>query len=143
PRDSDVSFFRELFARAFCFAKHSLERLRVEMSLIEGDATFLNHARDDARFRYARTDRANTAIAALGDFVDRCAHLCRRQKSVAPTIHRGATGMRSLSAECNGVALDTERTEYSSERKIEIKQYRALLDMQFEIRGGVFQFFAT
>ncbi len=41
----------------------------------------------------------------------------------------------------NRVSLDAEGTEDGSEREIEIEQNRPLLDVQFEIGGGVLQFF--
>ena len=48
--------------------------------------------------------------------------------------------MRSLSVKRNGVPFNAERSEHCAERKIKIEEDRALLDVQLQIRGRVFQF---
>ena len=50
--------------------------------------------------------------------------------------------MRRLPAKREGVALDTKSPKHGPEREIEIKKNRTLLDVQFEIRGRICQFFA-
>jgi hypothetical protein len=41
----------------------------------------------------------------------------------------------------DNVSLHAECSKYSAERKIQIEQHRALLDVQFQIRGRALQFF--
>ena len=51
--------------------------------------------------------------------------------------------MRGLAVEGDGVAFNTESSEDGTEGQIEIEKNRALLDVELEIRGGVFQFFSA
>ena len=113
------------------------------MALIERDAAFLDDAGDDAGLGRAGADGANAAAAALGDAINFRAHLRGGEEGVLATIHRRAAGMRGLAVERDGVSLDAERAEHRAERQIEIEQHRALLDVQFEIRGGVLEFLAA
>src|SRR5437764_14670553 len=49
--------------------------------------------------------------------------------------------MRGVSDKSDRMALHPESSEHGAERKIKIEKHRALLDMQFDIRRRVFQFF--
>ena len=51
--------------------------------------------------------------------------------------------MRRLAVKRDGVPLDAERAEHRAERQIEVEQHRSLLDVQFQIRGGVLEFLAA
>ena len=79
----------------------------------------------------------------LGDAVNLRAHLRGGEEGVLAAVHRRAAGMRGLAVKRDGVSLDAERAEHRAERQIEIEQHRALLDVQFEIRGGVREFLAA
>ena len=143
PTHFHVAFLRKFFAGGFGFLKHACERRAVEMALIQRDATFLDDARDDARFGRAGANGANAVAAAPGDFVNLGTHLRGGEEGVFAAIHRRAAGVRGLSVESDRVPLDAERPEHRAEREIEIEQHRALLNVEFEIRGGVGEFGAA
>src|SRR3954453_10819018 len=50
--------------------------------------------------------------------------------------------MCRLAGEADRMPLDTVRSEHHPERQPELLQHRALLDMQLQIRGGVFKLLA-
>src|ERR1051325_2847952 len=142
PGKIDISFSSEFLACAFCFAQHSRERAGIEMALIQRDPAFFDHACDDARFGCAGTDRANAAVAALGDAINFGTHFGRGEKRVTSPIHRRAAGMRGLTAKGDRMTLDAEGSEDNAEREIEIEKHRALFDVQLEISRGITQLFA-
>ena len=51
--------------------------------------------------------------------------------------------MCGLSMEGNRMTFDPKRAEHRAERQIKIQQHRPLLDVQFQIRGGVLEFLAA
>ena len=112
------------------------------MALIQSDAAFFDDARDDAGFGRAGADGANAVAAALGDFVNLGTHFRGGEKGVFAAVHRRAAGMRGLAVKRDRVAFDAKSSEHRAERQIQIQKHRALLDVQFQIRGGIFQFLA-
>src|SRR6185312_307414 len=91
----------------------------------------------------AGTYGADAVAAASGDAIHLGTHAGGGEEGILAAIHRRAAGMRRLAVKGDGVPLNTERAEHRAERKIEIEQHRALLDVQLEIRGGVFEFHAA
>src|SRR5439155_822041 len=86
PR-SNAAGLREPPARRPRSRERAGERRRVEVALVERDAAVLDHARDDARLRGARADRADAAMA-FGDGVDLGAHPRGGEEGVLAAIHR-------------------------------------------------------
>ena len=84
-----------------------------------------------------------TPAMTFRDAVNLRTHLRGGEKGVAASVHRGAAGVRGLSAKGDRVAFDAEGAEHGAERQIRIEQDRPLFDMQLEIGGGVAQFFAA
>ena len=70
-------------------------------------------------------------------------HFRGGEEGVFAAVHRRAAGMRGLAVKRDGVPFDAERAEHRAERQIQIQKHRALLDVQFQIRGGIFQFLAA
>src|SRR2546428_14080369 len=112
------------------------------MTLIQRNPAFFDNTGDDSRLCRAGTDRANALAAAFRDLINLRAHLRRREKRVASSIHRRAAGMRSLPAESNRVLFDAKSSENCPEWKIEIEQDWSLFDVQFDISSGVRQLIA-
>ena len=74
------------------------------------------------------------------DLINFGTHFCRGEKGVLPPIHRGATGMGGLAVEGDRVPFHAEGSEDGAQGQIEVEQHRPLLDVEFEIGGGGFEF---
>src|SRR4051812_3993054 len=81
PFDRDVSFFCEALTGILRLLKHAAKRGGIEMTLVERDPAFLDHARDDPRFGCAGADRADAALP-LGDAINLGTHLRGREERI-------------------------------------------------------------
>ena len=70
-------------------------------------------------------------------------HFGGGEEGVLAAVHGRAAGMRRLAVKRDGVAFDAKSAQHRAQRQIQVQQYRALLDVQFQIRGGVLQFLAA
>ena len=80
------------------------------------------------------------ATTALGNLVYFKTHFRCREKSVLAAVHRRAARMRRLPVKRNRMTLHAKRPQHRAQRQIQVEQHRTLLNMQFQIRGGIFQF---
>lgn len=139
PSHSDAAFFGELLGSGASVMQHLGEGCGVQMALIEGDAAFFDDAGDDAGFGDARANRANAAVTR-GDGINFLGHFSSGEKCVLTAVHGCAAGVRRLALKSDGVALDTVGSEDGAEGQIQVKQNGALLDVEFEVGGGVVEF---
>ena len=121
------------------FPEHVGEGRGVEVALVEREAAFRDDAGDDAGLGRAGADRADATVA-VRDAVNLGSHLRGGEKGVAAAVHRRAAGVRGLAVEGHGVPLDAERAEHGAERAVEVQQDGALLDVEFQVGGGVDEF---
>ncbi len=75
-----------------------------------------------------------------GDGINLRAHFGGGQEGVLAAVHRRAARMGRLAVEGDGVALDAEGAEHGAQRQIQVQQHRPLLDVQFQVGGGVLEF---
>src|SRR5947209_11888606 len=103
------------------------------MPLIERDPALFDDAGDNAGFRRARTDCANTLPTSFSDFVNLRAHLCARNKCITAAIHRRAAGVAGLTSKCDAVTLHAKSAEHTAKRKVESEQDGPLFDVQLDV----------
>ena len=137
PRDIDVAFGGESGRRLASLEVHPRERRGIEVPLIERDSAFFHHARHDPRLRRAGADRAHAPAASRGDGVDLLGHLRSRQEGVAAAVHRRGARVSGLAAKCDRVSHHAEGAEHGTERQVEVEEHRPLLDVEFQVGGGV------
>ena len=109
------------------------------MALIQGDAAFFDHARDDAGFGNARANRANAAVPS-GDFINHRTHPGGGQETVLAAVHGRAARMGRLAVKCDRVAFNAEGAKNGPQGQTEVQQHRPLFDVQFQVGGRVLEF---
>jgi len=140
PFDGALFFFGEAVAGFLSFAEHLRENLRVEVALIEGGFAAAHHRSDDAGEGFHAAHGADGVGMLARDMADFEGEFGGGRQRVTTILHGCGAGMRFLTVEGDEVALDSLSAKHSGERKIETLEDGALLDVEFEIRGGVLAF---
>ena len=115
--------------------EHRLQRLVVEVALVDHQLADRRHRGHDASGRRDRADRRDTP-RRLGDAPSLEHEARRRGHGVAPHVHRRRSDVGALAAEADDVALDAVRAEYDRQGQVEALEHRALLDVQLQVGGG-------
>ena len=127
----------EAFAYFARFPVHGREYRGVEVSLIERRFDPADDRGHDPGKCLEAAHGAHGVRVLCGDSTDLEGQTRSRGQRIAASVHRGRSGMRLLSAEGDGMALDPFGSGDDAERQAGALKHRALLDVQLEIRGNV------